>query len=633
VEKPFGNDAETARELDELLCSLFREEQIYRIDHYLAKEMLQGIVNFRFANNLFEFVWNRDTIESIEVSLNETLGVEDRGAFYDGVGALRDVGQNHCLQMLALVTMDQPVSLEADAIRTKRAQLLETVKRPTEIEVAQDTFRAQYDGYRDIEGVAPDSDTDTYFKIKTVLQSPRWRSVPITLEGGKRISDGNKEIVVNFRHPQPCLCGPEGHHMNRVVFKLAPEESIAIEFWTKKPGFENELEKREFAFFLYEKTEKLQYVEEYSKLLLDAVRGDQTLFVSTDEVQAMWDFVDPIETAWHQGAVPLETYVPDTEEAPRKAERVNVESVRVVAMRREIAVVGLGKMGAGLARNLLDHGWRVVGWNRTASVAEGMAPDGLEVAYSPREVVEKLTPPRIVWLMLPAGKITDEAVFGEEGYASLLSENDILIDGANSFFRDDLARVGRLKERGIRYLDVGVSGGPGGARYGACLMVGGDATTFGELEMLWSDLSVEGGYAHFDGVGAGHFVKMVHNGIEYGMMQAIAEGFAIMREAELDIDLVGAAEVFNHGSVIESSLVGWLKDGYETYGVSLDGISGTVAHTGEGEWTVQVARDMGVPAPVIETSFLFRVESEQDPSYTGQVLSVLRNMFGGHKAT
>ena len=308
VEKPFGKDAATARELDELLGTLFEEHQIYRIDHYLAKEMLQGIMSFRFSNNLLEPSWDNRAIERIEIDLLETLDASTRGAFYDGIGALRDVGQNHLLQMLALITMAQPASMDADSIRAQRVAALRALTPMKPEEVRRATFRAQYDGYRQHEGVAPDSTTETFFKVVTHLDSPDWRGVPVIMQGGKGLGAVRKEVVVSFKHPTPCLCDGVDHVENRVVFRMEPVESINIAFWTKKPGFDSLLEERDFNFFLYEREEKTQYVEEYAKLLLDAVDGDQTLFVSTREVRAMWEFIDPIVEGWAEGLVSLEKY-------------------------------------------------------------------------------------------------------------------------------------------------------------------------------------------------------------------------------------------------------------------------------------------------------------------------------------
>jgi len=643
VEKPFGQDAATAQDLDELLGSLFREPQIYRIDHYLAKEMLQGILSFRFSNALFEPAWSAERVERIDITLRESLGVEKRGAFYDGVGALRDVGQNHLLQMLALVTMDQPADLSADAVREARLDMLRALEPPSETEVALRTFRAQHEGYRDIAGVAADSDTETYFRIEATLGGKRWGGVPVSMESGKRLGPARKEISVTFKRAAPCLCGGEGDFANVVTFSLEPEETIRIRFWAKKPGFESELEPREFTFFLYEKEERLQYVEEYAKLLYDAIAGDQTLFVSTGEVAAMWRFIDPVSRAWSAGAVPLETYAPGADEVTDRAREAiagriaDLGAARIAPflgeppVRPEIAVVGLGKMGAGLARHLIEHGWRVVGFNRTTSVAEAMEAEGLEVARTPAEIAAALAPPRVVWVMLPAGEATEDMLFGPGGLADVLEAGDAIIDGGNSFWRDTLQRAPRLAARGIRFLDVGTSGGPDGARNGACLMIGGERSDFDLLGRLWRDTSLPGGAAFFEGHGAGHFVKMVHNGIEYGMMQAIAEGFTLLGAANLGIDLTRAAEVYNNGSVIESRLIGWLAEAFGALGADLRGVAGSVGHTGEGAWTVETAKALGVEHRVIADALEFRLESEDRPSYTGQLLQAMRNRFGGHE--
>jgi len=231
VEKPFGKDAASAQDLDELLGSLFRESQIYRIDHYLAKEMLQGIMSFRFSNALFEPSWNAESISSIEILLRESIGVEGRGAFYDGVGALRDVGQNHLLQMLALVTMDKPDDLSADSIRAARLALLQNLQPMVADEIELRTFRAQYDGYTEVEGVDPASDTETYFRIETMLTGRRWGGVPVVMGSGKRLGSALKQIEVTFKRMPGCLCDGEQSFENVVTFQLEPEESIRIRFW------------------------------------------------------------------------------------------------------------------------------------------------------------------------------------------------------------------------------------------------------------------------------------------------------------------------------------------------------------------------------------------------------------------
>jgi len=631
VEKPFGDDEASARELDTLLASLFREEQIYRIDHYLAKEMLQGILNFRFTNNLFETEWNRSAIESIDITLLESIGAEKRGAFYDSVGALRDVGQNHLLQMLALMTMDQPASAKPDDIRVARAELIESLRPMTSGEVAENTFRAQHHGFRDIAGVAPDSETETYFRVLTRLSGSRWAGVPVMMESGKRMGPACKRIVVNFRHPVKCLCEDDFHPTNKIVFTLEPQDRIEIVFYTKKPGFEDEVEERTFSFFLYEKAEKAQYVEEYAKLLHDAFRGDQTLFVSTREVDGGWAFIDPIVQSWADGLAPLEFYDPDAADIVERA----AEAIRGETAEGRVGVAGLGKMGAGLARNLMDHGWEVVGWNRTHSVAESMAAEGLMAATSLSDLVAALEPPRVIWLMVPAGAPVDELLFGPApdggpGLVDLLAPGDSVIDGGNSRFQDAAPRAQRLAEAGVHFVDCGTSGGPAGARHGATLMVGGDRYVFDAIEPMFADVATPGGYRFFDGHGAGHFVKMVHNGIEYGMMQAIAEGFEVLHESPFNLDLEHVADLYQHRSVIESRLVGWLGEAYAELGDDLEGASCIVGHSGEGEWTVLAAKELGVEVPIIEGSLKFRESSETCPRYAGKVLTALRNAFGGH---
>ncbi|PIS05333.1 MAG: hypothetical protein COT81_01615 [Candidatus Buchananbacteria bacterium CG10_big_fil_rev_8_21_14_0_10_42_9] len=628
VEKPFGENLKSAGKLDELLASLFKEEQIYRIDHYLAKEMLQNILTFRFGNNLFEANWNNKYIESIDMKLWESIGVEDRGVFYDKVGALRDVGQNHMLQMIALITMNNPASQDPTQIRKARSRILQTLHRPTQREAKDMSFRAQYTGYKGIKGVKRGSKASTYFKLQTFLEHPRWRGVPITIESGKRMGRVRKEIEVLFKHPTPCLCPPGKHFQNRVIFSIQPNTGIRVEFWSKRPGFKPQLEKRRLKYFLYKEENKTQYVQEYAKLLLDCINGDQTLFVSTHEIRAMWRMIDPFMEAWKKDLVPLESYKPNRYSISTQADKVL--AAHQPHGDKRIGIIGLGRMGANLARNLLAQGWDIVGYDRTPDDIPDVVERGLRLTKSIPELIEKMPKPRLIWLMVPAGKPVDDVLFGKGGLVGLLSKGDTIIDGGNSFYKNTLKRARKVKQRGINFLDCGVSGGPSGARRGACLMVGGDKKIFLKHEKLFQDMAIAQGYQFFEGYGAGHFVKMVHNGIEYGMMQAIGEGFHVLKKSKFNLDLKRASNVYNHGSVIESRLVGWLIDAYRKYGVSLEKVDGRVSHTGEGEWTIKAAKELRVPVKVIEDSFRFRVQSGKNPTYTGQVVSALRGEFGRH---
>lgn len=299
-------------------------------------------------------------------------------------------------------------------------------------------------------------------------------------------------------------------------------------------------------------------------------------------------------------------------------------------LKKEIGIVGLGKMGANMARRLMEKGWTVHGFDRDEATVRALESEGLHGASSLHDLCEQLPVPRLVWLMVPAKKVVDEVLFGKGGIAGLLSKDDVIVDGGNSYFKDSIVRGKKITQRGLNYIDVGFSGGPKGARTGGCLMIGGDEAAFKKFESLFRDLATEGGYQFFKGAGAGHFVKMVHNGIEYGMMQALAEGFTMLKKSKYELDLTRVADIYNHKSVIESRLVGWMKSAFETYGEDLKDVSGVVGHTGEGEWTAKTARAMGISVKVIEESFKFRLQSAKKPSYMGKLVSALRNQFGGH---
>ena len=292
----------------------------------------------------------------------------------------------------------------------------------------------------------------------------------------------------------------------------------------------------------------------------------------------------------------------------------------------DIGMVGLGRMGAGLTRRLLDDGHRVVAFDRSPAAVEAVAADGAEPAASHREVRDKLEAPRTVWVMVPSGAPTQEAI---DGLAGLLEPGDVLIDGGNSNFHDSVARARALAERGIAFLDVGTSGGVWGLTEGFCLMVGGTPAAFAQAEPAFRTLAPDGGCAHVGESGAGHYVKMVHNGIEYGLLQAYAEGFEILHASDYHLDLGQVAEVWRHGSVVRSWLLDLTASAYAK-DPELAHFSGWVEDSGEGRWTVQEALAKDVPAPVINLSLIMRLRSRVEDSYAGKLISALRNEFGGH---
>ncbi|GAB4505320.1 MAG: decarboxylating 6-phosphogluconate dehydrogenase [Anaerolineales bacterium] len=296
----------------------------------------------------------------------------------------------------------------------------------------------------------------------------------------------------------------------------------------------------------------------------------------------------------------------------------------------DIAIVGLGKMGANMARRLMNGGHRVVGTDRLLEAAQKLAAEtGLVAVETLKEAVAALPAPRAVWVMVPAGAPTEEVI---NELAGLLSAGDIIIDGGNTFYKDDIRRAATLKEKGIHYVDVGTSGGVWGLKEGYSLMVGGEAEAVSRLRPIFETLAPapDQGWGHVGPVGAGHFVKMVHNGIEYGMMQAYAEGFAIM-EAKKDfaLDLHQVAEIWRYGSVVRSWLLDLTANALED-DPDLSDIAGWVADSGEGRWTVFEAIDLDLPAPVITLALQQRFASRQQESFANKLLAAMRNQFGGH---
>jgi len=292
----------------------------------------------------------------------------------------------------------------------------------------------------------------------------------------------------------------------------------------------------------------------------------------------------------------------------------------------QLGFIGLGKMGLAMAAKLQKKGYSAVVYDQLVASVKEAEKTGAKGAASLKELVATLKPPRTIWIMVPH-KAVDAVV---EELAPHLEAGDTVIDGGNSHFKDSMRRAKKLAQRSISFLDIGVSGGPGGVKDGLCLMVGGNEDVFKKHKKLFSDLAAKDAVKLVGHSGAGHFVKMVHNGIEYGMMQSLAEGFTMLHQSDFNLDLNDVADLYNHRSVIESRLVGWLKDAFAKYGNELDSVSGSVGATGEGEWTVEQAKTMHISVPAIEDALQFRKQSQEKPNYTGKALSALRNMFGGH---
>lgn len=293
----------------------------------------------------------------------------------------------------------------------------------------------------------------------------------------------------------------------------------------------------------------------------------------------------------------------------------------------EIGFIGLGKMGGNMVERLTRHGeHQVVVYDRSPQVAREREGQNVRVASTPEAMVSLLKPPRAVWIMVPAGAPVDETI---AHLTSGMQQGDIIIDGGNSYYKDSQRRGKELQAKGIKFLDVGTSGGVWGLSVGYCMMIGGDRSAYDHLKPVFVTLAPEQGEAYMGPSGSGHFVKMVHNGIEYGIMQAYAEGFAVLKKSQFDLDLAAIGEVWQHGSVIRSWLLDLATDALRKE-PELTSIKGYVVDSGEGRWTVLSALEEDVPAPVITLSLMARFASRDPDSFANKLLAALRNEFGGH---
>ncbi len=302
VEKPFGNDLSSARQLNTVLHSVFDESQVYRIDHYLGKETAQNILFFRFANTIFEPIWNRRYVDNIQITVSETVDIEHRADYYDGVGVLRDMFQNHLLQLLSLVAMEPPASFEADAVRNETFKLLSSIRPVT----LTDTVRAQYEGYRQTEGVAPNSQTPTYAAVKLYIDNWRWKGVPFYLRSGKSLVAKTSQVIVEFQSPPHLMFHlPEEFKFipNILSLCIQPDEGIHLMFEAKVPDSDQEMRSVDMEF-KYRDSFSGVLPDAYERLLMEALRGDASLFTRSDGIETAWKLVDSIASGWETRNIP-----------------------------------------------------------------------------------------------------------------------------------------------------------------------------------------------------------------------------------------------------------------------------------------------------------------------------------------
>ena len=320
IEKPFGSDLKSARELNKTVQRVFHEDSVFRIDHYLGKETVQNILAFRFANTIFEPVWNSNLIDSVQITAAEELGVEMRGAYYDKAGALRDIVQNHALQLLALTAMEPPVAFDANAVRDEKVKVLRAIRPLSEDEVAHATVRGQYTkgwifgervpGYREEHAIAQGSLTETFAALRLFVDNGRWAGIPFYIRAGKRLPKRATEIRIAFKKPPHLTFGREaaaGLEPNAITLRIQPEEGISLRFGAKVPSAGVKLRSVTMDFD-YASSFLVETPEAYERLLLDCMIGDPTLFTRADEVEAAWALIDPVEAAWRDDRPPLQFY-------------------------------------------------------------------------------------------------------------------------------------------------------------------------------------------------------------------------------------------------------------------------------------------------------------------------------------
>ncbi len=320
VEKPFGTDLKSAQELSETLHKAFPEDSVYRIDHYLGKETVQNILAFRFANSIFEPVWNANLIDSVQITVAEDIGIESRGSYYDRAGALRDIVQNHALQLLTLTCMEPPLAFEATAVRDEKVKVLRSIRPITPEDVDSDTVRGQYvegwvlgehvPAYRQEKNVAPNSQTETFAALRLFVDNWRWAGVPFYIRAGKRLPKRVTEIRIQFKRPPHLTFGRQAMQEvdpNAITLRIQPEEGISLKFGAKVPSAGLRIRSVTMDF-QYVTSFLVEAPEAYERLLLDCMIGDPTLFTRADEVEAAWKLIDPIEESWREGKPPLGMY-------------------------------------------------------------------------------------------------------------------------------------------------------------------------------------------------------------------------------------------------------------------------------------------------------------------------------------
>mmetsp|Transcript_11402 Transcript_11402/g.18907 ORF Transcript_11402/g.18907 Transcript_11402/m.18907 type:complete len:1073 (-) Transcript_11402:81-3299(-) len=689
VEKPFGRDLESFEVLNKTLAENFTEDHIYRIDHYLGKEMVQNLTVLRFSNTWFERVWNANDIQCVILTFKEPFGTEGRGGYFDQYGIIRDILQNHLLQVLTLLTMETPSILEGPgagkAIRDAKVAVLNAIP-PIELD---DCILGQYEGYADDPTIEnKDTNCPTFALIKLKINTPRWHGVPIFLKAGKALDEKKAEMRIQFKDAPAAsfLFAGQDCPRNELVMRLQPNEAVYLKTNVKSPGFaarpiQSELEVNYDTRFFSHQSESNP--DAYTRLIFDVLRGRHAAFVRDDELRRAWEIFTPLlKRIENENVRPItytqggrgpdeadeyvsnyykrnEDYVFYEEGVSRKTEgetappTVEVQKMTAVPEeeRCDIGLWGLAVMGQNFALNMASHGFSVCVGNRSspkvATTVERAKKEGnlpITGSKDAADFVAHLSKPRKIVILVQAGKPVDDTI---SNLAAYMEPGDLIIDGGNEWFPNSIKRAKYLEPKGIHFMGMGISGGEEGARNGPSLMPGGPQAAYTMVEDIFTKCAaqVEGIGAcvgYLGPVGSGNYVKMVHNGIEYGDMQLIAEVYDVLKNI-LGMNNAEMADLFEEWNKTE--LASYLieitykvlrkKDDQGKEGEVVDYVLDKTGMKGTGRWTIQEAAERSVAAPTMAAALDARMLSgrKEERVEAEKVLMAPQQAVAGDKQT
>jgi 6-phosphogluconate dehydrogenase (decarboxylating) len=575
-------------ELNSTLAEQFSEDHLYRIDHYLGKEMVQNLTVLRFSNTWFERVWNSNDIQCVILTLKEPFGTEGRGGYFDQYGIIRDILQNHLLQVMTLLAMEPPTTVDGPgagkAIRDAKVAVLNAIP-PIKLE---DVILGQYEGYSDDETILnKDTNCPTFAMVRMFINNPRWHGVPFVLKAGKALDEHKAEMRIQFKDAPAAtyLFAGQDCPRNELVMRLQPGEAVYMKTNVKSPGFaakpvQSELEVNYDTRFFANDT--MVNPDAYTRLILDVLQGKHAAFVRDDELRQAWRIFTPllhqidndniqpiIYTQSSRGPKEADEYITKMcgykrnedyvfydDGVARKTEGTTVAPVRQVGStqmdiaeedKAEIGLWGLAVMGQNFSLNIASHGFKICVGNRShekveQTVARAKAEGHLPLIGSDdvEHFVAQLKKPRKVIILVQAGKPVDDMI---SNLAVYMEPGDLIVDGGNEWFPNSIRRAEFLEPSGIHFIGMGISGGEEGARNGPSLMPGGPREAYDMIVPILTKCAAQvertGACVGYVGpVGSGNYVKMVHNGIEYGDLQLIAEVYDVLKVSGFTLNLI-----------------------------------------------------------------------------------------------